>query len=317
MPDTRLRTTLTQFGAPTAETLRFNATLREKLQGLPPPWEVDIDLMRALRAEGKGILPIDGPLPDAEWRVLDDGAGRVRLIEHSAPKGVYVHIHGGGWTFGAPEQFDGRNLRLSKAADVTVVSVQYRLAPEHKWPTCADDCEAAVLWALEHAGDLPVFIGGESAGGHLAAASLLRLREKGLLSRIRAAVLIYGCFNLRGAPALRNWGDENLILSTPIVDWFINNLISGAAQADDPLVSPLLADLHDMPPALFCVGTLDPLVDDTLFMAERWRAAGAESQLAVWPGGVHAFDYFDRPEFELPIALELQEDVANFIRARL
>lgn len=309
---------LQSFGAPAPETLAFNRGLEETLRGAPAPWTVDLDAMRRLRAEGKSVLPIDGPLPEGRWEpAAGVGSGRVRVIEHPAPKGVYLHIHGGGWTLSAPEQFDGRNLMLSRATEVTVVSAEYRLAPENKWPACADDCEGAALKAIELAGDLPLLIGGESAGAHLSAVTLLRLRARGLLERFRGAVLSYGAFDLRATPSVRNWGDTNLVLSTPIIAWFSENLLEGAGDPSDPAVSPLLADLDGMPPALFCVGDQDPLIDDTLFMAERWRAAGAEAELRVWPGGVHAFDYFYAPKYELPIALELHEAMADFVRARL
>ena len=101
-----------------------------------------------------------------------------------------------------------------------------------------------------------------------------------------------------------------MILSTPTVDWFTDNLIG-----EDPSLlrseeaSPILADLTGMPPALFQVGTVDPLIDDTLFMAQRWMAAGSEATVKVYPGGVHAFDMFD-----IPIAKEARAAGASFLK---
>ncbi|MBX2856098.1 MAG: alpha/beta hydrolase [Rhodobacteraceae bacterium] len=318
------------FGAPSPETIAFNTALEALLADLPPPEEIDIGAARRLRAEGKGILPVEGPLPEGRWEEFgaapvgapgefSGGNGRVRVIEAAEPSGYYLHIHGGGWTYGAPEHFDGRNLRLSRASGVTVVSAQYRLAPEARWPAGAIDCLAAALWTLDQAKakGVPAMIGGESAGAHLTMVTLLRLREMGRLSEVAGAVLAYGAFDLRGTPSVRNWGARNMILSTPIVDWFAGNLLGEGGDPSSPAVSPLLADLDGMPPALLFIGDQDPLLDDTLFMAQRWRAAGSEATLQLWPGAVHAFDYFDDPKFKLPIALECQQAQAAYVQERM
>jgi len=139
---------------------------------------------------------------------------------------------------------------------------------------------------------VPMVIGGESAGAHLCAVTLLRLRARGLARRIAGAVLNYGAYDMRMTPSMANWGARNLVLSTPTVDWFVTNLLPRGGRSD-PAVSPLLADLAGLVPALFQVGTSDPLLDDTLFMSRRWEAAGNRADLAIYPGGVHAFDMFN------------------------
>lgn len=313
---------LAAFDAPTAETTAFNAWLRPLLAAAPPPETFPAPLLRRARAEGQGVLPVDGPLEGPVWRPIPNapagGSGRVREVERAGASGVYLHLHGGGWTIGAPDQFDGRNLRFAEAANAHVIAAEYRLAPEHKWPACLEDCLAAAEHAIAVAASrrLPLVIGGESAGAQLACAVLLALRAAGRLGLVRAVSLNYGCYDLRMTPSMRNWGPENLVLSTPLVAWFIAGLLPDAKTADDPAASPLLADLSDMPPALLQVGTMDPLLDDTLFLAERWRAAGRSAELVVWPGAIHAFDYFDRPDFALPIALEAQALQADWVRRR-
>ena len=309
----------------------FNDRLEALLKDVPHPSEVPVDMVRKLRAEGKGVLPPGGPLPEGRWAEFDPaalgvaaaagGPCKARVIDaEGAPKAVVVYIHGGGWTFGAADQADRRCLRLARALGAQSVAAAYRLAPENPWPAGFDDAFAALLFGLEEAkrlGGLPVFVTGDSAGGHYAALCLLRLREIGRLEEVSAAALIYGCFDVRMSPSMRNWGPRNLVLSTPIVEWFCGNLLGhdnpqAAALAASPDVSPLLADLGGMPPALFQVGDLDPLLDDSLFMAERWRAAGSEAELMVWPGGVHAFDYFDGPEDGMPMALPSHAATASF-----
>lgn len=330
-----VRAALERWGAPDPNTQAFNDRLEAVLAAAPPPWTTPVDAVRKLRAQGGGAIPVHGPLPEGDWIAFDptalgpeaaaaaSGPRRLRVIEsEGAPKALILHLHGGGWTFGAAEQSDGRCLRLARETGALSVSIPYRLAPENPWPACGDDALAGALWGLEEAerrGGLPVFMTGESAGAHLALLTLLRLRALGRLAPVRGAMLLYGCYDLRMTPSLRNWGARNLVLSTPIVEWFCGNLLGsgGEGLAAAPSVSPLLADLSGMPPAVFQVGSLDPLLDDSLFMAERWRAAGSEATLSVWPGAIHGFDYFDRPEDALPIALACQQATADFMRERL
>lgn len=281
-------------GAISDETAAFNRWLEDELSRIKPVHEVPPALTRQARAEGKGVFPQAGPCEGSEWIDFPGapgGPGRARLsLPGGEPYGTYLHVHGGGWTLGTPEQYDSHNQRIAAAAGCRVVSMQYRLAPEHPWPACIEDCQAATRWALETF-DGPVVIGGESAGAHLSALVLLRLRAEGGLDRVAGTVLNYGIFDLRLTPSMANWGQRYLILSTPTTLWFRDNL-NGPAP-DDPAVSPLLADLTGLPPALVQIGTADPLLDDSLFMANRWRAAGNEAELQVYPGGVHAFDMFD------------------------
>ena len=294
-------------------TRAFNLHLESVLAETPKPNAFPPEVVRAARAEGKGALPLLGPAQGSEWVEIDGadgGPGKVRVSEPSgAPSAIYLHIHGGGWTLGAADQYDIPNQALAKATGCRVVSAAYRLAPEHPWPAQKMDCVAAANWALRQT-DLPIVIGGESAGGHLAAVTALEMRSAGLGDRVRGVVLNYGVFDLRGTPSARNWGERYLVLNTEIMHWFFDNVDPGSQYRGDAELSPLLADLAGLPPALFQVGTEDPLLDDTLFMAERWHAAGNRAELAVFPGGVHAFDAFD----ELEIARTARRNVEDFIR---
>jgi acetyl esterase/lipase len=182
------------------------------------------------------------------------------------------------------------------------VSVEYRLAPEDPFPAGPDDCEAAALWlidaaAKEYGADAAerLVIGGESAGGHLSALTLLRLRDRlGSVAPFVAANLVFGAFDLSMTPSQLRWGDRNLVLSRPIMAWFYDLFLPGTSvdERRSPTISPLYADLSGMPPALFSVGALDPLLDDSLFMAARWESAGAPAELLVYPESVHGFIAF-------------------------
>ena len=282
-----------------AEVLAFNRALELDSAHLPKIYEVGPDVARQAREEGRSVF---GPLIYAERAYSKrvegrSGPLRFRVIPPAGqPRGVFLHIHGGGWVLGGAHHHDPMLERLADATGLIVVSTYYRLAPEHPYPAGPDDCEAAALWLHRNSVDCfgaeLVAIGGESAGAHLAAVTCLRLRDRHGLSPFRAALLTYGAYDLRGTPSVREAGEETLILTTRVVRWFTEQF-AGSRDLSDPDVSPIFADLHGMPPALFTVGTIDPLYDDSTFMFNRWRKAGNRAELEVWPEGIHAFDYFD------------------------
>ncbi|RMF33957.1 MAG: alpha/beta hydrolase [Alphaproteobacteria bacterium] len=275
------------------ETVEFNRELERSLAELPPTHLVPVEETRAARDAGRGIFPPGGPLEGSDWRALAGGR-RVRLSPaDGAPRGIYLHIHGGGWSLGRPSHYDRHNQTIAAEAGATVVSAEYRLAPEHRWPAQIEDLRAAFDWVRAEYPGLPIVLGGESAGAHLAACLLIELRAHGRLDRIAGVCLNYGMYDLRMTASVANWGPRQLILSTPTIAWFVANLVPDAAGRAAPAVSPLLADLSGMPPALFQIGTEDPLIDDSLMMAARWAGAGRQAELAIYPGGVHAFDNFD------------------------
>jgi acetyl esterase/lipase len=217
----------------------------------------------------------------------------LRIIAPKAPRGIYFHIHGVGWSIGAPDQNEHLLERIADGAELACVSVKYRLGPEHPYPAGPDDCEAAALWVVREGpkrfGVSRLAIGGESAGGHLSAVMLLRLRDRHRLTPFSAAFLNYGCYDLGMTPSVRQWGTEKLVLNTAGVAAFTKSFLPPGTNTSDPDVSPLYADLRGLPPALFSVGTRDLLLDDSLFMAPRWLAAGNVAELAIHPGACHGF----------------------------
>ena len=230
-------------------------------------------------------------LPHAETRAIRGPAGEIplRVIRPKGDvRGVYLHIHGGGHVLGSEDMMDPALDALANRAGAVVVSVGYRLAPEHPYPAGPDDCEAAAVWLAANArrefGSERLAIGGESAGAHLCAVTLVRLRDRHGATPFCGANLVYGIYDLTFTPTVRNWGERILVLSTPIIEWFSNHFVPDKAKRGAPDVSPLYADLRRLPPALFTIGTLDPLLDDSLFMASRWSAAGNRAELAVYPG---------------------------------
>lgn len=282
-----------------AEVVAFNAEFERATRDLPKIWEVGPVVARQAREEGKSVFGalvysnrafeqvVDGPSGPLRFRVMPP-AGK--------PRGILLHIHGGGWVVGGAHHHDPMLERLADATGLMAVSTYYRLAPENPYPAGPDDCEATALWlhqnAPESLGAELLAIGGESAGAHLSAVTCLRLRDRHGLTPFRAALLTYGAYDLRGTPSVVEAGEQTLILTTTSIRWFTDQF-AGEHDLCDPDISPIFADLRGLPPALFTVGTIDPLLDDSLFMFSRWRAAANHAELAIWPEGIHAFDYFD------------------------
>jgi acetyl esterase/lipase len=283
------------------ETRAFNAELERLLATMPSVHTVPPEETRRARREGRGIYPAPVFLPDARTLEIDGPGGPIPLriiAPEREPTGAFLHLHGGGWTLGENDMQDPRLDRLARETGLTVISVGYRLAPENPYPAAPDDCEAAALWLLGEDGKAaaggagPLGIGGDSAGAHLAVVTLLRLRDHhAITDAFGAVVLQYGAFDLSMTPSQRLWGERNLVLSGPIINWFTEQFLPhhDPEERRSADISPLFAELSGLPPAIFTIGTQDPLLDDTLFMEARWRASGGQAELQIWPEAPHGF----------------------------
>lgn len=303
-----------------AESQAFNQQLEQILATVTPVELVPPEESRQARLEGTGTFPPPVFLDRAQDRSCPGPAGDIalRVVAADEPRGIYLHIHGGGWVLGTAIGQDVALDRIAQNTGLTAVSVEYRLAPEHPFPAAVEDCEAAARWVCDHLGDefgAPgrVVIGGESAGAHLALLTLLRLREDAPLEPFIGANLVYGAYDLGGTPSQRSWR-RNLVLSPGNIAWFYDCFLPERSREArrDPSVSPLYADLHGLPPALLSVGTHDPLLDDSLFLEARLRAAGVPAELAVYPDSIHGFN-----AFPLAMAAVANGRMDTWINARL
>lgn len=290
-----------------AEAREFNAGKEAMERGEEP----DPRTPAGLIAHRTGLSKRPDPEGPPAEEVMAEAGGRevpvrVTMPQTGAPRGVYIEIHGGGFYMSWAARSDYRNRSTADAAQVAVVSVDYRLAPEHPWPAAPDDCETAALWVLEQAeerfGTSRLSIGGGSAGANLAMTTLLRLREKGLSERFVAAVLHYGAFDLSGqTPGGRLYAEE------PFIDLYVGEV----EDRTDPDISPLFGDLRGLPPALLVCGTEDILLEDTLAMAGRLAAAGGEVDLRIYPESPHGF-----LSFRIAMAAAANEDIESGLAAR-
>jgi acetyl esterase len=245
--------------------------------------------VRALERErAKDAVSATSPGPPVV-EALAEVAGRrvpVRIIAPASgtARGVYLDIHGGGFYMGLAARGDAQNRSLAHALGIAVVSVDYRLAPEHPWPAAPDDCEAAALWLVQEAearfGTTRLAIGGISAGATLAMTTLLRLRDRGVAAPFVAAALQFGTYDMSGkTPAGRLLDGE----------FFIQAYAGHVADRTNPDISPVYGDLRGLPPAKLVVGSLDILLEDNLVMAARLSAAGGEVDVRVYPESPHGF----------------------------
>ncbi|WP_413991916.1 alpha/beta hydrolase [Labrys okinawensis] len=289
----------------------LNADILARMAKLPDLWAFPPELVRESRRQGKGIFPLQAKSKRAEVIEIEGKHGKVpiRIIAPDQPSGVYMHIHGGGWMFNQSDFQDESLEKIVAETGMACISVEYHLAPEHPFPAGPDDCETAALWLVTEGarrfGTDRFFIGGESAGAHLSAVTLQRLRDRHGLTPFRGANLIAGCYDLGLAPSARNYNRGKLILTPRDIFLFVRAYIPPGIDLRSPDVSPLYGSLEGMPAALISIGTYDALLDDSAFMASRWQAAGREATLKLWPGGCHVFQGFDFPMAHEAFATEV------------
>jgi acetyl esterase len=292
------------------DTAKLNQAMIGLMTGLPEWWNVSAKAARDGRRQGRGPFPPPVFSARAEVRTITGRDGNeipLRVIKPAGggSRGIYLHIHGGGWVLGAADLQDPMLEQIADGTGLTVVGVEYRLAPEDPYPAGPDDCEAAAAWVLQNGqeafGSDVMTVGGESAGGHLSAVTILRMRDRyGYV--FRGANLVYGAFDLSMTPSQRMFGDTRLVLRTIDMQQFYNAFLPDVTERRVPDISPLYADLKGLSPALFTVGTSDALLDDTLFMHARWVAAGNDAELAVYPGGAHGFTLFPNRQYDESLA---------------
>jgi len=260
-------------------------------------WAVQPAAIRAARKAGRGAFPVQ----PKSARVVEEtvvgphGNINLRIIAPEKPKAVYLHIHGGGWTLGSHDQMDPYFEHLADDLGIACIDVDYRLAPEDPYPAGPDDCEAAALWLVKHGkarfGTETFFIGGESAGAHLSVVTLVRLRDKHGITPFAGAQLHAGCYDLALTPSARAF-QPKLVLNHRDIEMFARHFVLRGGDLRHPDISPIHADLRGLPPAIFTVGSMDPVFDDSLLMASHWMAAGNKADFTAYPGGCHVFIAF-------------------------
>ena len=289
--------------------------------GATPLYEMTLEQARAadladIRAGGGAVEPVydvtDRTFPGP------DGERPVRLYRPSAdrPLGTLVYFFGGGWTLGGIDTSDGVCRALANAAGCLVVTPGYRLAPEHPFPAAVNDCLAAVSWVAENAEVLGadpdrIAVGGDSAGGNLAAVVAQQATDRPLAAQL----LVYPntCYRA-GTESLRD-NDDRWMFNRHSVDWYWRNYLADPEDGRDPRVSPLLApEVSGLPPALVITAEYDPLRDEGEQYAERLRTAGVPVELTRYAGMAHGFFTMSGV---LPDARRALAQAAEYLRKNL
>ncbi len=268
---------------------------RPPMESLTP--EEGRKAFRAMREAAKQDVPDMAEVRDLEV-AGPAGAIPARLYRsHAAPANespVLVFFHGGGWVVGDLETHDIQCRHFANAGACTVVSVDYRLAPEHKFPAAADDCVAAAGWVATNAATLgvdprKVAVGGDSAGGNLAAVVALEAAAAGAPD-IKAQVLIYPAVDMRLGYDSYDRVGEGFTLTAGSMRWFRDHYLDGESRISDWRASPLLAENHaKAPPACIITAGLDPLCDEGEAYADALKRAGVDVRFNCYSGQMHGF----------------------------
>jgi acetyl esterase len=228
-----------------------------------------------------------------------------------------VFYHGGGWVIGDLESHDVVCRQIATEAGMIVAAVDYRLAPEHKFPAAVDDSIEATKWLTANAEKLGIdasrlYVGGDSAGGNLAAVVAMHARDTGG-PRIRGQVLIYPVTDLAMTHASHQDPDTGVLLTHVLMRWFRDHYLADPKEIDDWRASPLrMANLKDLPPAFVLTVGADPLHDEGDEFAARLQHAGVAVTRRDYPGQFHAFITMGRI---LPKANELVGEIADWLKA--
>ena len=284
--------------------------LYETLKAAPDRSRMSLEQLREA-AETKGRD--NPPPPDVACQAVDAGGVAAEWVSapDAAAEKVLLYFHGGGYYRGSLNTVREMTSRMSRASGLTVLNVDYRLAPEHPFPAAMDDAVAAYGWLLE-SGVAPerIALGGDSAGGGLAVGLLVAMRDEGRPLPSAAVCLCPWVDLTQGGESYVTRAEADPAITKPYLDHAAELYLDGAA-AETALASPLFADLRGLPPLLIQVGTSEVLLDDARRLAEKARAAGVEAELEVWEDMVHLWQN-NGPA--MPESREAVEKIGAFLR---
>lgn len=294
------------------------------VSSLPAPWEMATPTEARAAAKANPRDRFVTSVHNIENRSIPGPHGdipvRVYRPESSAPLPVVMYFHGGGWVICDLDTHDSVCRDIAFLANAVVVSVDYRMAPEHKFPIPVDDCLAATKWTATNAasfGGNParLAVAGDSAGGNLATVVAMRIRDEGGPT-LSFQGLVYPA---TGSP----WDDrssykrngEGYFLSHEAMLWFTTHYMNTKADTDNPYFAPLRAQsLAGMPPAIVLTCEFDPLLDEGVAYAEALDAAGVPCEQITYPGLIHAAFGMDDI---IPASWQMQTDLARALRNAL
>jgi acetyl esterase/lipase len=269
--------------------------------GRPKVWQVSPPEAReGIRALAEAADVKDAPIGRVENATLPGPAGALPYRSYTPvdagpePLPAIVYFHGGGFVIGDLDTHEGLCRMLANASGCRVISVEYRLAPEHKFPAAVEDAHAAVCWVADHARELGIdkdhiAVGGDSAGGNLSAVVCQLIKERGG-PKLALQLLLYPATESGVETPSRLALAEGYLLEKKSIEWFFQQYVASGTDPIDPRLSPLLAtDLSGLPPAHIHTAEFDPLVDEGKAYAQKLAAAGIAVEYTCHPGMIHHF----------------------------
>lgn len=301
-----------------------------KARELTPEGRLDvatapIEAVRAQYLAGRAYWNEDGPiLPRVRDHLVDGPHGPVPVRFYCPRRGatlpLLLYFHGGGFVYGSIASHDKICRWLADGSGAAVISVDYRLAPEFKFPTPLDEAVAVLDWAIANAGELRidperVGLGGDSAGASISLGTALTLREAGRPDAIKFLLLFYGSYGLGyDTESSRKFGSEFFGLPEARRRFYRSCYVADEADHADPRLNQLSADLSGLPPAFIGAAEMDPLCDNSPALSKALRAAGVATELRIYPGVLHGFLHMTRMVTLARVALD---DAADAIRRGL
>ncbi len=276
--------------------------LLDRGAGVPDTHTLPVDEARRLYESRIAAMAPAAEVASVDERSIDGPGGPLKLRVYTpageGPFPLMVFFHGSGFVLCSLDTHDGMCRNLAAGIGCVVVSVDYRLAPEHKFPAGPDDCLTATRWAAEHAAELSadpsrIMVAGDSAGGNMAAVTALRVRDEGGPA-LCGQMLLYPVtdYYTSGSPSyVENANGYGLTFDT--MKWFWDHYLSDPSEAEHPHASPMRTeDLSGLPPAFALSAEFDPLRDEAEAYGERLRAAGVPAEITRRPGMNHGFMFW-------------------------
>lgn len=282
-------------------------TVRNQLSELHDPKAIREQMSQPAgkTPDNVGLEPVDASGVAAEW-VRWPGCSEDATI---------LYFHGGGYVFGSPSSHRDLAWRLSKESGTRVLMVDYRLAPENRFPAAVEDATASYRWLLEQGADpASIVVAGDSAGGGLAAALMVNLKNLGV-AQPKASVLLSPWADMTGSGESMTYNaDSDAMLTPAAIAAFADHYMGENSNPEAVLASPIFADLSGLPPTYILVGSGEVLLSDSERLTEKMRDAGIEVRLEVWPKMPHVFPILARM---VPEAKKAVSDISGFVRSHL
>ena len=297
--------------------------LRAKMK-MPAPWEVDIAEYRRITMPNPVFIGEPEPIHQVEHRVISGPTGYlpIRIYRPSDEPNlpVMVYFHGGGWVIGNMDGFEPTVRSVANKGNIVVVQVQYQKAPENPFPAPFDDCYATLEWVVRNSEALridskKIGVGGDSAGGNLAAAVAIKARDTRLID-LAFQMLVYPCTGNDGTlpSAIKN--AEGFGLTSQVMRWYENQYAQAPEHKSHPYAFPAaLEDLSGLAPAIVLTAEYDTLADDGRIYAERLANAGVPVHFKEYEGAIHGFNALAgvAPEFVREVQFELANQINKFL----